>query len=140
MRMTEDTPPPPEFSRVLHIGDILIPGAERMPSFSAVHGIDRLIQLAVAGSKMPAAQLAEAIRIASEIRDFSEAQRFAESKPDTFALLAQIVTAAYYMADEVLTALSYPLERRNPAGVSDFADEYMTGILDPVVENNRGAS
>ncbi|MES2433454.1 MAG: hypothetical protein V4586_06470 [Pseudomonadota bacterium] len=128
-----------DLTKLKSLGDILIPASEGMAGFSAVSDIERLLQLATTASGT-APQMVAAIRDLPSVANLAEAKTFAQNAPAAFAVLAQVISGAYYMAREVLIALNYPLERRNPAGVSDFADEYMTGIVDPVVENNRGAA
>ncbi len=129
-----------ELRKLRQLGDILIPGSKTMPAFTSVAGIDGLLQTAIKALGHEETVVRKAIGAIPQLADFRSAEAFAKSQKDTFGVLATVVSGAYYMAREVLVALDYPIERRNPAGVSDFADEYMTGILDPVVENRRGAS
>ena len=129
-----------EIGKLRALGDVLVPGSTRMPRFSKVSGIDSLLQVAAKSCSFPPEALASAIKGVPSLAELGAAKGFAEANPEAFELVSQVISGAYYMASEVLVALDYPLERRNPAGVSDFADEYMTGILDPVVENSRGAA
>jgi hypothetical protein len=128
-----------ELAALKRLGDILIPGARAMPVFSAVEGIDRLLQVAADATRTAPGRLSAALVGLPALNGLADAKAHAEAAPTDFALLSTVISGAYYMAREVLVALHYPLERRNPAGNSDFADEYMTGIVDPVIENNRGA-
>lgn len=129
-----------ELRRLRQLGDVLIPGNETMPVFSTVPGIDGLLRTATGALGREETTVRSAIAAIPEFKDLRGAKAFSESEREVFELLALVVSSAYYMAHEVLVALGYPTERRNPAGVGDFADEYMTGIVDPVVENRRGAS
>ncbi|MBL4929428.1 hypothetical protein JI744_15075 [Tabrizicola sp. KVB23] len=128
-----------ELSRLKQLGDILMPAGGSKPAFSTVPEIDRLLQVAAGASGASQESLTKSISDLPDFSDLAGVKIYAECVPANFALLSRMISGAYYMARDVLLALNYPLERRNPAGVSDFADEYMTGILDPVMENNRGA-
>ncbi len=129
-----------ELEKLKRLGDVLVPPSDKMPGFSAVSEIDRLLQTAAIASGYTQHEITAAFHDLPVFSDLAGAKGFAEAAPVSFDLLARLVSGSYYMAREVLVALNYPLERRNPAGVSDFADEYMTGIVDPVIENRRGAA
>lgn len=121
------------------LGDALIPARAAMPGFSAVAEIDRLLQVAAAACGTTPSALRPMLDALPPIRDLAAAEALSQAMPQAFATLSGLISGAYYMSREVLAALNYPLERSHPAGMSDFADEYMTGILDPVTDNRRGA-
>jgi len=129
-----------KLSVLMQLGDILIPGRANMPRFSVVAEIDRLLLVAARATSVTSGELVRAIDRLPQLTDLAEVKGYSEAAPQDFALLAALISGAYYMSREVMVALNYPLERRNPAGTSDFADEYLTGIVDPVIENNRGAA
>lgn len=128
-----------ELALLMGLGDVLIPASATMPAFSEVPGCERNLQVAATASGATEDALRAALATLGPVSDLSGAMAMAEARPEAFQLLALLLTGAYYMAADTLRALNYPTERRNPAGVSDFADEYETGILDPVIENGRGA-
>lgn len=61
-------------------------------------------------------------------------RRLDAERPDDFRLLAQVIAGAYFMIPAVLDRIGYPGQHREPAGLTDAADELETGILDPVVD------
>ncbi len=79
------------------------------------------------------ADLLAALAGVPESDALADAKAYAAADPARFDIAATIASGAYFMSPMVLERLGYPLERRHPAGVEEFAEEYETGILDPVI-------
>jgi hypothetical protein len=56
---------------------------------------------------------------------------------DEFELIASIAVGAYTMHPDVMASVGYPLPQRAPIPFDQSADELSSGILDPIVENDR---
>ena len=65
---------------------------------------------------------------------FGQARAFGSTGPDLFYIVGGPASTACDMAPAVPNAPDFPLDRRHPASREDFADESMTGIVDPVTE------
>ena len=50
-----------------------------------------------------------------------------------FDIVSVVVAGAYFMSRQVLDKLGHPRERRHSAGVEEFAEEFGTGVRDPVI-------
>jgi hypothetical protein len=126
-----------EIGRLSDLARVLIPGTEKMPP---VDDLDNFAELLVSGVKaigLTDAELRALLETLPPDISWESMRAFSAARPVSFEPLAQLVTGAYLMAPQVLNGLGFPTERRFPAGPEEFADEYETGILDPVV--NRGA-
>jgi hypothetical protein len=126
-----------ELARIKEIADLLMPATADLPAAGNTKSFDGLINLAVKASAIPLDQIQEALAALPQRLDWKAIQDFASAKPMHFETLSVITSGAYVMSPEVLQHLGFPADRRNPAGQMDAADEYETGILDPVV--NRGS-
>lgn len=113
---------------------VLIPGTSRMPAIGEIEAFDRLLRTAVKACGYDGHRIRAALDRVPAMVDMDKARAFAAAEPDLFHIVGELASAAYYMAPAVLNALNFPLDRRQPASQEDFADEYMTGIVDPVTE------
>lgn len=57
-----------------------------------------------------------------------------DTEPVSFQVLSAVLGGAYLMVPAVRTAIGYPGQRRDPAGLEEAVDELSDGILDPVME------
>lgn len=123
-----------DVERLTRLAAVLVPGTAAMPPASDIASFDGLLRTAVKACGYTDQEVRAAIEgIAPDI-SLSGAQRWAADDPESFGIAAVLVSAAYYMAPTVLERLNYPTERRHPAGHDDFAEEYMTGVLDAVTD------
>lgn len=122
-----------DVARLHAIADVLIEGTDAMPAPSAIDGYDVFLRRAVAACGHGAEALRVAIDAMPAAPDRASVEAFARDSGADFAIVGQMVSAAYYMAPEVLARLGFPADRRQPAEVEDFVNEYETGIFDPVI-------
>lgn len=122
-----------DIAQLTDLARVLIPGTVRMPSVDAVGKFAELISSAVKAAGVTEPEMRELLEMLPPNIDWASARSLAAAQPAQFETLAQLVTGAYLMAPLVLERLGFPTERRFPAGPEEFADEYETGILDPVV-------
>lgn len=125
---------PADIVLLTRLAEVLIPGTEKMPAVGEIGDYDDLLRRAVAACGYTEADLRAAIDAIPAGVDWEGARAFSLAEPMRFGIVSVIVSAAYYMARPVLDRLNFPAERRHPAADDDFANEYMTGILDPVTE------
>jgi hypothetical protein len=52
-------------------------------------------------------------------------------------VLSAVLAGAYLLVPEVKSAVGYPGQRRDPAGLEEAVDEISDGILDPVLERGH---
>lgn len=116
------------------LGSVLIPGTATMPAVGALPSFDALLVTAVKACGYPEALLRQALDALPGDVDWAGARAFHATRRELFEPLGVLVSAAYYMAPEVLAELKFPTDRRHPAGSEEFIDEYETGVLEPVVE------
>lgn len=55
----------------------------------------------------------------------------------SFQVLSAVLAGAYLLVPEVKSAVGYPGQRRDPAGLEEAVDEISDGILDPVLERGH---
>ena len=123
-----------DMARLATLAGLLMPATEKLPAANAVASFDALLDAALNASGIPAEEISAALASLPEPLDWAGVRAFAERHPAAFEALALIASGAYAMAPEVLDRLGFPADRRNPAGQMDAADEYETGILDPVLD------
>lgn len=114
-------------ARLRSLASALIPGAGGLPD------LDRWLDRALRAGGWPPPVLAAALAALPEAIDFDGAKRLATARPEAFAVLGTLVSAAYFMAPQVLRGLGFPEDRRNPAGTEDFLAEYETGVFEPML-------
>jgi hypothetical protein len=119
---------------LVRLAAVLIPAAGDMPAAYDVAGFSKLIINAARASGYTDQQVAAAVDGISDACDWASAEVFAQTEPANFHVASTLVSAAYFMVPEVLDKLGYPADRRQPAEVEDFVNEYETGILDAVTE------
>ncbi len=121
-------------ARLRALAGVLIPATAEMPAADALADIDALLRTAVRACGYPPGEIALALDAIPQPIDWVGAKAFAAGRPDAFAIAGTLASAAYYMAPPVLGKLKFPIERRHPAEVEEFVEEYETGILDAVIE------
>ena len=125
---------PTDLARLTRLAEALIPGTATMPPPGGVAAFDGLIRTAVKACGYSPGEVRDALDAIPPDVDLDGAKAYADKDPEGFGIAAILVSAAYYMAPAVLEQIGYSTERRHPAGQEDFADEYGTGILDPVTD------
>ena len=123
-----------DVERLTRLAAVLIPGTAAMPPAGEVASFDALLRTAVKACGYTDGEVRAALDSIAPDIDWGGAQRLSADDPASFGIAALLVSAAYYMAPAVLEKLNYPAERRHPAGHDDFAEEYMTGVLDAVTD------
>ncbi|MFJ2684369.1 hypothetical protein ACIOYV_11590 [Pseudomonas sp. NPDC087342] len=118
------------------LAKVLIPGTDTMPAIDQLPMFESLIQVAVKSCGYTDEQIELAISNIPGDVDWVSAKKYSEEMPESFNIAATLASAAYLMAPPVLEGLKFPTDRRHPADVEDFLQEYDTGILEEVT--NRG--
>ena len=107
-----------------------------MPAIDQLPMFESLIQVAVKSCGYTDEQIELAISNIPGDVDWVSAKKYSEEMAESFNIAATLASAAYLMAPPVLEGLKFPTDRRHPADVEDFLQEYDTGILEDVT--NRG--
>lgn len=126
-----------DLSKLQTLARVLIPGTQRMPSVDRIAGFQDLIARAVKAAALTEAEIGAVLEAIPEKLDWESARAFSKEKPALFETASTLASGAYLLAPEVLAALRFPTERRFPAGPMDFADEYETGIVEPVIAHGQ---
>jgi hypothetical protein len=121
------------------VGDLLVPGTDGDPSFTAAPGIDAQLQRSLAARAERFTLLAATLDGLAPTDDGLDgrlrALHAAASEEDgRFVLLSSVVSGAYLLVPEVRQRIGYPGQGRDPAGIEEAADELSDGILDPVID------
>lgn len=125
------------------VGDLLVPGADGDPSFTAAPGIQDRLRTAIAARGEQFDLLAATLDglapaddgLAGRLRALHDAGTGAGAEEDgRFVLLSSVVAGAYLLVPEVRQRIGYPGQHRDPAGIEEAADELADGILDPVID------
>ncbi len=122
-----------ELGKLIRLAAVLIPGSAGMPAIAEVEAFAALLRAAVKACGTPDAELRATLDRLPVDADQSSVLAFAAADPARFEIAAILVSGAYFMSPLVLERLGYPLERRHPAGLEEFAEEYETGVLEPVL-------
>lgn len=122
-----------DIATLTRLGAVLVPGDAVAPSAAEVPGFDALLRSAVKACGYQDAKFRAAIDAIPANADWSTTRAFTAADPSSFDMVSVLITGAYFMSPFVLGRLGYPLERRHPAGIEEFAEEYETGVLDPVI-------
>jgi hypothetical protein len=125
------------FARLAELTAVLIEPAKSLPAPAAIEGFADLIGVAARAAGVGEAEVAGAVAQLPAQLDAESVRRFSVDSPAAFETLSVICAGAYTMAPAVLESLGFPRDRQNPAGPMDAADEYETGILEPVVNSGR---
>lgn len=64
-------------------------------------------------------------------------RRLHAESPEEFVVLSTVAAGAYLLVPRIRAAIGYPGQRRDPAGLTEAADELEDGILDPVLERGH---
>lgn len=131
--MTEQILDARQIGRLVDLADILMPAAHGLPAPSTIGTFGALLQSAVTACGIAVDDVRTALAALPNHLDWESVRSFQGSRPADFDTLALVASGAYVMAPEVLGRLGFPIDRRNPAGTLDAADEYETGILEPVL-------
>ncbi|MCB1378545.1 MAG: hypothetical protein KDK89_09300 [Alphaproteobacteria bacterium] len=122
--------------RLVDLADILMPATDKLPAPRQLNSYTALLELAFVASGLTRDEVQQALDVLPTHLDWNTVKGVGAGHPVAFETLALLTSGAYVMAPEVLEILGYPVDRRNPAGPMDAADEYEAGILEPVI--NRG--
>lgn len=60
-----------------------------------------------------------------------------DTEAESFQVLSAVLAGAYLLVPEVKSAVGYPGQRRDPAGLEEAVDQISDGILDPVLERGH---
>jgi hypothetical protein len=115
------------------LADVIVPGAEGMPSASEVKVHERWIDRAVSGRPDLEDELRRAVDVAAGRDPESELARLRDEEPATFEAIALLVTGAYYMVPRVRKLIGYPGQKRTPAYPDEADYDLRDGLLDPVI-------
>lgn len=125
-----------QVGRLTALAEVLVPGTATMPAPAALDAWEGLVRRAVRACGHGAELILRAVDGVDPAVDWDAAQAFATKDPEAFQVASQLVSAAYYMAPAVLAEIKYPTERRHPPRSEDFADEFTTGVLEPVMRRD----
>jgi hypothetical protein len=126
-----------EVAKLTRLADVLIPGTAVMPAVADIPSFADLLRAAVKACGYSREEVRAALDAIPAEVDWEGARDSAARSPRCFEVASLLASAAYYMAPMVLDRLNYPIERRHPAADDEFAEEYGTGILDPVTARGR---
>lgn len=126
-----------DLSKLAALARVLIPGTDKMPSVDQIAGFDALLVRAVKATALTDAEVGAVLDAIPAKLDWDTAKAFSKAQPALFETASTLASGAYLLAPEVLAALNFPTERRFPAGPMDFADEYETGIVEPVIAHGQ---
>jgi choline dehydrogenase-like flavoprotein len=116
------------------LADVLIPGAEGMPSASEAGAHGKWLDRALAARRDLEPVLARVLAEARGRDPDEELRRLDTEDPEAFATLMTLVAGSYTMNLKVRKRLGYPGQRHNPP-FPDEAEYYLDGgLLDPVLE------
>lgn len=114
---------------------VLIPVTAVMPPPAGIASFDDLLQRAVRVGSWDRKAIEAAIEDVPDDPNWDRLRNYQQDRPTQFGLVSRLVAAAYLMAPEVLRALSYPTDRRHPAGLDEFAAEFESGVLTPLLDS-----
>lgn len=126
-----------DLSKLQALARALIPGTDTMPPVDQIAGFDALLARSVKAMALTDAEIGAVLDAIPARLDWDTAKSFSKAQPALFETASTLASGAYLMAPEVLAALRFPIERRFPAGPMDFADEYETGIVEPVLARGQ---
>jgi hypothetical protein len=95
---------------------------------------ESLIQVAVKACGYTDEQIDVAIKRIPVDVTWESAKLYSEQAPADFNVAATLASAAYLMAPPVLECLNFPVDRKHPADMEEFLEEYDTGILEAVTD------
>jgi choline dehydrogenase-like flavoprotein len=116
------------------LGDVLIPAAGELPSWSAADPNDKWLEKALAARPDLLPVLAELLDSATGRDPGSEARRLHTDEPEAFRALASIVSGSYYMNLKVRKRIGFPGQGKRPPFPDEAEYDLRDGLLDPVIE------
>ena len=122
-----------DLERLAALAGILLPARGKMPAPHDIVTFRDLLAKTATASGLSRDEVQAAMATMPPRLEWESVQQFATEHPQHFENLALLASGAYVMAPLVLERLGFPEDRRNPAGPLDAADEYETGILEPVI-------
>ena len=132
--MTQISLPLELWPKLLGLASVLIPGAPDMPPPQDIADFEKLLRTAVSAGAWDRSIIVDAVSEIPENVTWEGAKSMALASPDSFHIASKLVSAAYFMAPAVLRSLGYPADRRQPADVEEFVEEYETGIYEKVTD------
>jgi hypothetical protein len=124
-----------QLTQMASLAAVLIPGTSTMPAVGELANYETFLRRAVRACGYETNDLLDAVNAIPQEPTWDSVSTWASEEPARFAIASQLVSSAYYMTPTALKGLGYPVERRQPAKPDDFAEEFMTGILDPILES-----
>ena len=121
-------------AKLVRLGEALIPASGSMPSFSDLPAHEDLLRTAIKACGYSDEAVKDALDAIPEVRDLEAAKAFSLDHPVQFEVVSVLISGAYFMSPDVLELLDYPVERRHPAEMEEFLEEYQTGIVNAVTE------
>jgi hypothetical protein len=114
------------------LADVLLPAVDGLPAPTAIDVQGRWLDRALAARPDLTAPLEAILVAAGGLDAAAEARRLRAEQPEAFAVLALLVTGAYYLSPTVRRRIGYPGQKADPAP-DDEADYWLRdGILEPV--------
>ena len=111
---------------------MLLPAVDGLPTPTSIDVHGRWLNRALEARPDLAAPLAALLAGAAGVDPAAEAERLHADDPAAFAVLALLVTGAYYLSPTVRRRIGYPGQKSDPAP-DDEADYWLRdGILEPV--------
>ena len=120
-------------AKLCAVADVLVPAVGDIPAASATADYDVWLDRALEARSEIVPELAGILDGLGTGDLDAELRRMDAEHPDKLRLLAQITAGAYFMVPAVLNRIGYPGQHREPARLTEAADELETGILDPVI-------
>jgi hypothetical protein len=126
-----------EVERLRLLASVLIPGHGKLPPAGSLEGFAQLLGVAVKACGYADRDIRAALDAIPEQPGWESVRAWSSADPAGFNIAATLSSGVYFMSPVVLGILGYPTERRHPAGVEDAANEYETGVLEPVIARGR---
>lgn len=124
---------PSEVDQLRAVAHALIPGDHSSPAASDLSDYPELLGRAVNALGPEADALRTALTKLPPDVDLSALERFATEDPAAFDVISTAVAGAYFMSEQALRSIGYPVGARHAAPHDQAAEELGTGLLDAVI-------
>ena len=122
-----------QVARLREVAAVLVPGRDDMPAPAQLPEFDSLLQRASSACGWSAQEITDATDSLPSDIDWESTKGFESRHPAAFKIVSTLACAAYFMSPRVLELLRYPTNRRHPAGLEEFANEFESGIMEPML-------